>query len=80
MEKTKYYVHGMHNITRTYVTTTRNREDMIQQIKEMHEPVFNDYFRISVIENGDRKFIYAKQNSPISRKWKSLLHSIHNEP
>jgi hypothetical protein len=73
MKITKYCVHDERNIVRTYVTTTRNREDMIQQIRDIHDSPVDRYFKISVVENGIREFVYIKQKTLPDLRWTSLL-------
>lgn len=75
MEKAKYRIYVMYSLIRVYVTTTRNCEDMISQIREMHESPLQDSFKITrqVIGDSEEKVVYTK----IGRKdksWKSELY------
>ena len=63
MTKTKYEVHTQSGITATYVTRTRNAEDMImniidkyQRFDEFDKPT---YLKIVQVINGESKIIYT---------------------
>jgi hypothetical protein len=63
MTKTKYEVHSQCGITVTYVTQTRNAEDMITRIVDMHQR-FDEfgkptYLKVVQVINGVSKIIYT---------------------
>jgi len=63
MTKTKYEVHTQSGITVTYVTHTRNAEDMIMNIIDKHQRFdeFNNpkYLKVVQVINGVSKVIYT---------------------
>jgi hypothetical protein len=74
MEKAKYRVYIMYQMARVYVTTTRNKEDMIAQIREMHESSIHDYFKITRQISGDKEeTVYTKKGKK-NRSWESELY------
>ena len=66
MTKTKYIVYRHVSVSAMYVTTTRNCEDMIQQIRKLHEfptdSIYPDKIKIVRIINGERKIVYTTFN------------------
>jgi len=63
MTKTKYEVHSQCGITVTYVTQTRNAEDMIMLIIDKHQR-FDEFgkptnLKIVQVINGVSKIIYT---------------------
>jgi hypothetical protein len=63
MTKTKYEVHTQSGITVTYVTQTRNAEDMIMSIIEKYQR-FDEFgkptnLKIVQVINGESKIIYT---------------------
>jgi hypothetical protein len=63
MTKTKYEVYTLSGITVTYVTQTRNAEDMIMSIIDKHQR-FDEfgqprYLKIVQVINGVSKVIYT---------------------
>ncbi len=78
MEKTKYRVYINCNMCYTYVTTTRNCEDMIFQIREMHERNTLNYatFKISrQISDGKEITVYSSKTDRKSNNWESELYN-----
>lgn len=69
MKKAKYEVHRNKTISAIYVTQTRNAEDMLQEIRKMHEKFDewgNTYFyKIYQVVEGERTLIYT----PKTRKF-----------
>jgi hypothetical protein len=64
MTKTKYEVHKASGLVAVYVTEKRNAEDMIQQIRYIHES-FNEFgephtLKIIQVLNGERNVIYTQ--------------------
>lgn len=57
MMKSKYKVYVMYRLCNTYITTTRNAEDMINQILKMYD---TDYLEIVRSTDGEEKTIYKK--------------------
>lgn len=75
MEKTKYRVYMRYKLCYTYVTTTRNCEDMLFQIREMHEMDPFVMFRVTR-ENLDGKEILIYSNRRDNRnRWQSELYN-----
>lgn len=63
MKRTKYEVHTQSGITVTYVTQTRNAEDMIMNIIDKHQK-FDDlgeprYLKVVQVIEGERKIVYT---------------------
>lgn len=76
MEKTKYEVHIRYKLCYTYITTTRNCEDMLNQIRQMHEPIDDEVgFKVFRESPGCKKvLIYANKKDRCS-KWESELYN-----
>ena len=74
MTKTKYEVYTLSGITVTYVTQTRNAEDMIMNIIDKHQRFdeFNNprYLKIVQVINGVSKIIYTASRYKF---WKNNL-------
>jgi hypothetical protein len=78
MEKAKYRVYIGYTLSYTYVTTTRNCEDMICEIRKMHESLHYDYFRITR-EGPDGKEVVVyfkphKRKTKWTKDWESELY------
>lgn len=76
MEKAKYRVYINYKVSYTYVTTTRNTEDMISQIRKMHEHSIHDYyyyFKITRETNGEEKEVYVNKGKN-NESWESELY------
>lgn len=67
MTKSKYKVFVSNYLINTYVTTTRNSEDMINEILKQYE--WNDCIKIVKITEDEQKVIYRKtpKNKPNGR-------------
>lgn len=68
MTKTKYEVYRNHgDLSMIYVTTTRNCEDMIKQIRQIHEPITTGFntnkLRIFRIFEGKKELVYTPKDS-----------------
>jgi len=74
MEKAKYRVYINYKLCYTYVTTTRNTEDMIFQIREMHESSVYNYFKITRETDNKEKEVYMK-NGKKDKHWESELYN-----
>jgi hypothetical protein len=74
MTKTKYEVHTQSGITVTYVTQTRNAEDMIMNIIDKHQKFdeFGEprYLKVVQVINGVSKIIYTASRYKF---WKNNL-------
>jgi hypothetical protein len=73
MTKTKYEVYRHTSISAIYVTTTRNCEDMIQEIRKKHEmplkhSIYPNKIRIVRVVNGERKLVYTIFNKKFWEK------------
>lgn len=73
MEKTKYRIYLMYITCKTYVTTTRNCEDMITELLKMYPPDIYDYIKI-VRVIGDREEVVFKKTA---KKKNTLLNFRH---
>jgi len=76
MEKAKYRVYTNYTVRHTYVTTTRNCEDMIFQIRLMHESEAQNYFRITRQTDGEKEQdVYVKYGRRNKTSWESELYN-----
>lgn len=66
MTKTIYKVYIQNRVSITYATTTRNCEDMIKQILDMHY-MDGRYMKIIMICNGETKTIFTTNYKDIKR-------------
>jgi hypothetical protein len=57
MMKSKYKVYVMYRLCNIYVTTTRNAEDMINEILKMYD---TEYIKIVRCADGEEETIYKK--------------------
>lgn len=76
MTKSKYKVFISNYLIKTYVTTTRNSEDMINQILKQFG--WNECIKIIRVTEGEQKVIYRKtpKNKPngcLKENFKSIL-------
>ena len=76
MEKAKYRVYTNYTVRHTYVTTTRNCEDMIFQIRLMHESSATEYFKITRQTATEKeKDVYIKYERKKKHCWESELYN-----
>jgi len=64
MTKTIYKVYIQNRVSMVYVTSTRNCEDMIKQILDMHY-LEGSYMKIIMICNGETKTVFTSNNKDI---------------
>lgn len=67
MTKAKYEVHRNGRLVACYVTTTKNSEEMLQRIRDMHHRVTDDIivpsgFKIIRIIGNERTTIYTPKH------------------
>lgn len=74
MEKSKYQVWKNGRLTATYVTQSRNAEDMLQQIIQQHQTFdelnYLHYVRVIKITNNEKTVIYTPKDNKF---WKENL-------